>query len=67
MLIWQLGTSKELDLEQKLTWQKLRKAPKKWILTAAILLLNRWHRIPANEPFSGRSWGGPQEGFESSS
>jgi hypothetical protein len=28
MLFWRSGTSKELDLEQKLTWQKLGKAPK---------------------------------------
>jgi hypothetical protein len=28
MLFWKLGTSKELDLEQKWTWQKLGKAPK---------------------------------------
>ena len=28
MLFWKPGTSKELDLEQKLTWQKLGKAPK---------------------------------------
>ena len=28
MLIWKLGTSKELDLEQKRTWQKRGNAPK---------------------------------------
>ena len=27
MLFWKLGTSKELDLEQKLIWQRLGKAP----------------------------------------
>jgi hypothetical protein len=28
MLVWQPNTSKELDLKQKLTWQKFGKAPK---------------------------------------
>ena len=44
---------------------KAWKSSENRILTAAILLLNRWHRIPGNEPFSGRSWGGPQDGPKS--
>ena len=42
MQFWKLGTSKELDLEQKLIdLAKAWKSSKNRILTAAILLLNR--------------------------
>ena len=41
MLFWQLGTSKELDLEQKLDLAKAWKSSENQIFTAAILLLNR--------------------------